>query len=486
MSAERSIGGSGRPDWRTLGSVLLAAALLVPATQAAEGEEAEESFPADTNLVTAAKSAPRTEPKARVTGRVRAQYDYRTQGSERDTDFYGYLTAEARDLAGGKADVYLSGRVKSDLDDKSPADLSEDPYHSVDESNGVTEDRLLQLYVDVHNRERNQSLRAGRQYVEIADYLHLDGAQFLYHENGELGGRIYAGQPVSYYTSVSGDYAGGLSLVGRPWDGNRMRFTAARYHDDGADEEDQHFFFDVRQQLSESQRARIQLSVLNDEFRMGRADWYLSTPDGETDLSLGSSYWGSFDARTRAYSPLYDVLGEQDPYTYVYGRLTQMIVPHWFLSPGVAWRLAEDTESTYRNRDYENYDLALIYEPSRAFTASVALEYWAVDEDDSFLGVSGEVRYRHGRVWEVSGGASFAEYTYDTYSDISYSGNGGSTVISETGTVSEETPFVKTYFLRTKWRLNKALALRLQGDIEDDDDAEDLAYRGRGSIEVRF
>lgn len=485
MHAERRGCGDGWSRSQTLGAVIITLALAAAPSRAAEDAESD-AFPPDTNLLATAKATPKPAPQSRVSGRIRAQYDYRSQGSERDTDFYGYLTSEARDLGGGQADVYLSGRVKSDLDDKSPADLAEDPFHSVDESDGVTENRLLQLYVDVHNRERTQSLRAGRQYIEIADYLHLDGAQILYRENGALGGRIYGGQPVSYYTSVSGDYAGGLSLVGRPWEGNRTRVTAARYHSDEEDDDDQHIFLDVRQQLSESQRARVQLSVLNDEFRMGRADWYLSTPDGETDLALGSSYWGSFDARTRAYSPLYDVLGEQDPYTYAYGRLTQMVVPHWFLSPGVAWRFADETDSAYSNRDYENYDLALIYEPSRSFTASVALEYWAVDEDDSFLGVSGEVRYRHGRVWEVSGGASFSEYTYDTYSDISYSGNGGSTVISETGTVSQETPFVKTYFLRTKWRLNKALALRLQGDIEDDEDADDLAYRGRGSLEVRF
>lgn len=424
-------------------------------------------------------------PAASYSARLRLQYDYRKLGDDEDNDLYGYFYGGARNLQGGRVDLYTSARVKSDLDSKS-SDMSDDPFHSVDESDGATENRLLQLYADVHDVARRYALRGGRQYVDIADYLHLDGAQVLLLENEEIGGRIYGGRPVSYYRSISDDYAAGVSLVGRPWTGNRSRFTLARYHDGEEDENDQNYYLDVRQELSDNSRARGQVSLLNDDFRMGRLDWFYYTPDGETDLSLGGSYWGSFDAKTRAYSPLYDVLGEQDPYYYTYARLTQQIVPHWLLSPGVSFRIAEEEGSAYNNRDYQNYDVTLIYQPTRAFSASAGLDYWAVEEGDSFVGVSGELRYRHGRVWELSGGASFAQYTYDTYSDISYSSGGGQTTITESGTVIEETPFVRTYFVRGKWRLTKHLALRGQFDVEDDDGEEDLGYRARGAVEVRL
>lgn len=420
-------------------------------------------------------------------GRLRLQYDYREQGDATDSDFYGYLYGNMRNLHGGRVDLYTSARMKSDLDDTSSSSLADDPFRSLDESDGVTENRVLQLYADIHDRSRNLALRGGRQYIEIADYLHLDGAQLQVRENRELGGRIYGGRPVSYYSSVSDDYAGGVSFVGRPWEGNRSRLTLARYHDGEQDEDDQNYYLDVRQNFTDASRARGQLSVLNDEFRMGRLDWFYTAPDGTTDFSLGGSYWGSFDAKTRVYSPLYNVLGEQDPYTYSYARLTQQIVPKWMVSPGVSFRFAESEESSGgSNRDYENYELALIYEPSRAFNASVALEYWSVEESDSFLGVSGELRYRHARLWEVSGGASFAEYTYDTFSDISYTAGGGQAVFSESGTVIEESPFVRTYFVRGKWNVTKHLALRAQFDVEDDDSEDDLAYRARGSVEVRL
>ena len=500
MSAHQQERDRGAAGIRLL-LVLAATAPLAlwPGLQAAEEDAASQPVPrsgaaadapkaADAAEAPAAPAAPATPagPKATYNARLRLQYDYRKLGGEKDSDFYGYFYGDARHLQGGTVDLYASGRVKSDLDSKESASLADDPFHSVDESNGVTENRLLQLYGDLHDRERRMALRAGRQYIDVADYLHLDGGQLQLRENTALGGRIYGGAPVSYYSGTSGDYAGGVSVVGRPFEGNRSRLTLARYHDDGEGEDDQNYYLDLRQQFTETTRARGQVSVLNEDFRMGRLDCYYSEPEGRTDLSLGASYWGSFDAHTRAYSPLYNVVGEQDPYTYAYARLTQQLAPHWALSPGMSLRFAEAGDNGYNNRDYENYDVTLLFEANKAFSASVALEYWAVEDDDSFFGVSGEVRYRHGRVWEISGGASFAKYTYDTYSDLSYSANGGQTVISENGTVIEESPDVRTYYVRGRWRVTRQLALRAQFDVEDDEAEEDLGYRARGAVEVKL
>ena len=469
----------------------LALGLLLSGTSFAQSNDAPPAAAEDAAEATAGDDDSYKPAKGKkkpfYSARLRLEYDYRSQGESEDSDFYGRLYGNARDLRDGRLDIYLSGRMHSDLDEAESTSLADDPFRSVDDSNGVTEDRLLQFYGDAHTRDKRLALRAGRQYIEVADYLQLDGAQLMMNESGTFGGRLYLGHPVSYYTSVSDDYAGGFSLVGRPWTGNRSRLTLSRYHDESEDGEDDNYFFDVQQQITETSRVRGQLSLLNEEYRMGRIDWFSFSEDGETDFSLGASYWGSFDAETRAYSPLYNVLGEQDPYTYTYARLTQQLVPGWLVSPGVSLRFADQSdENDYNNRDYENYDIALIYAPTRAFSASVSLEHWAVEDDDSFFGVSGELRYRKGRSWEVSGGASFAEYTYDTYSDISYTANGGQTVFAESGTIIEESPYVYTYFIRGKCKLTRRVTLRLQFDIEDDDSAEDLAYRGRGSIEIRY
>lgn len=421
--------------------------------------------------------------KPKYEGRIRMDYDYRAEGSSKDSDLYGYWYGSGRDLGNGRFDFYASGRDHTDLDGSSQYDGT---YRSPDDARGVIEDRLLQAYGDVHDVNGRAALRLGRQYVDIADYLQMDGGQAMFFENGPLGGRVYFGVPVSYYTSVSGDLAGGASVVGRPWTGNQTRFTWADYYDDSEGGDDQNYFIDLQQELTETLRSRAQLSVLNDEFRMARLDGSFFAPDGNTDVHVGGSRWGEFDAKTRAYSPLYNQLGNQQPYTYLYSRLSYAFSPKWMLSPGIAARLADSGDQEFSNRDYRDYDLTLIFEPSKALSASASLQYWDVDGGDSFLGLSGEVRYRHRRIWEVSVGSAYVDYTYQSYSDISYSINGGQTVFREDGTVSEESPYTLTYFLRTKWNVTRKLILRLQGDIEDRKEAADLGYRARGSVEVRF
>lgn len=421
----------------------------------------------------------------RYEGRLRTDYEYRAQGSQKDNDLYEYWYGSARDLMQGKIDVYASGRSHQDLDKPKSSSLADDPFLSLDDSNGVKEDRLLQLYADGHDRAGRIRVRAGRQYIDSSDYLHLDGAQVALFEKARLGAGGYYGNPVSYYSSLDGDHAGGVWLSGRPWEGNVSRVTFAEY-DDHNGEQDRNYFADSQQALTEAARLSAQASFLNDEFRMARGDFFYFAPGGATDFYCGGSRWGSFDAKTREYSPLYNVLGKQEPATYAYARISQQLSPHFMVTPGVSSRFAEGDEHEYANRSYNDYDVALTYEPTKKFSASVSLDYWDMSGGDSFLGVSGEVRYRYARIWEVSLGTSYADYTYNSYSDISYTLNGGQTIFSQDGTVSVENPNCYTYFVRMKWNITRKLILRLQGDVEDDSTSSDLAYRGRASVEVRL
>lgn len=422
---------------------------------------------------------------ARYEGRLRTDYELRSQGGETDNDLYEYWFGSARDLLGGRLDLYASGRSHQDLDKPASASLADDMFLSVSDANGVKEDRLLQLYGDGHDRAGYVRVRVGRQYIDSSDYLHLDGVQANVFEKGRVGVGGYYGNPVSYYSSLSGDHAGGVWVMGKPWAGNQSQATFAEYDADNG-EKDHNYFVDTRQELTEAARISAQVSVLNDDFRMARGDFYYFAPGGGTDVYCGGSRWGSFDARTRAYSPLYNVLGQQEPATYAYAKVSQQLSPHVLLSPGVSCRFAEGDEHEYANRSYNDYDVALTYEPNKKFSASVSLDYWDMSGGDSFLGVSGEVRYRQARLWEISVGTSYADYTYNSYSDIAYSMNGGQTVFSEDGTVKVENPYSYTYFARMKWNVTRKVILRLQGDVEDDSTSSDLGYRARASIEVRL
>lgn len=423
--------------------------------------------------------------KAQYAARVRTDYDYRSQGSDKDQDLREYWYGSARDLLGGRLDVYASGRSEQDLDGTHSSSLADDQFLGISDTHKTTEDRILQLYADGHGSDGKVSARVGRQYIDSSDYLHLDGVQVSFFERARLGIGGYYGNPVSYYSSLDGDHAGGVWVTGKPWEGNRSKITFAQYedHNGGTDHD---YFLESQQNLTEYAKVSAQASVLNEDFRMVRGDFYYFAPGGETGFYCGGSRWGTFDAKTIEYSPLYNVLGKQEPAIYAYARISQKLSKYFMVTPGVSCRFDEGDEHDYANRNYNDYDVALTFEPNKKFSASVSFDYYDMSGGDSFLGLSGEVRYRRSRVWEVALGTSYADYTYNSYSDISYSMSGGQTVFAEDGTVSVEDPNSYTYFLKMKWNVTRRLTMRLQGDIEDNSSSSDLGYRGRASIEVRL
>jgi hypothetical protein len=421
---------------------------------------------------------------ATYSGSLRGTYDYRALGAYNDHDSYAYWYFRGRNLSDKRLDVYTSGRFHYDLDGTGDS-YSDDPFVSLEDTSLKDSVRVLQLFVDVHDQQNNVTLRGGRQYVDIADYIQMDGLQAMLYESGRFGGRVFFGLPVSYYSSVSRDLFGGASLIGRPWSGNSTRATFARYEDDSVSAADNHYFFDMKQQLGEEVRARGYLSLMNGDVRMGGADmFYMSVSEKVFDAALGIRRWGDYEANTRVYSPLYDVLGEQEPYTVAYGRFTTQVLPLFYLSPGAMLRRPD--ESNASNYGYERYDLDFIFEPSKALNASVALEYWNVEDNDSFFGLSGNIRYRHRNRWEASLGAAYVDYTYGRYTDFSLVDGGGSIVVGADGTRIEVSPYAFTYFLRGRWNVTDHLALRISGEIEDDSDETDLGYRIRTSLEVRL
>ncbi len=420
-------------------------------------------------------------------GSLRATYDYRSMGKYEDHDAYGYWYFRGRDLGDKLVDIYTSGRLHGDLDGTTSSEY--DPFGSItDSSQGDL--RLLQFYIDIHNREKSMAMRYGRQYVDIADYIQMDGAQYLLFERQEIGGRVFLGQPVSDYSPVNGDVFAGASLVGRPLKGNETRATYARYHDSSVSADDDHYFFDVKQRLSDEVRTRAYLSVMNEDVRMGGANlFYVSMSDYVFDAVLGVQRWGDYTAKTRAYSPLTEVLGDLEPFTTAYGRFTAELLPWIYLSPGAMVRQADNENFT--NRSFERYDLSFILEPAEGLSSTLALEYWDAEGGREFFGMSGDIRYRYRRLWEMSLGAAYVDYSYFQLVDQSVStveNNATGTVIVDSfdGLRTERTPDAFTYYLRGRWNLTEKTALRLSGEIEDGSEEADLSYRIRTSFEVRL
>lgn len=426
-----------------------------------------------------------TQLRHHISGENRLEYRFRYWDGDRDSDLYDYWYLRGRDLFDGQFDAYFSGRLHKDLDGTTNS-LAEDPFVSVEDLDDGWEDQIYQLYGDIHDRRSLYGVRFGRMYVEDADWLHIDGVEARIFKKGKIGGSVFIGQPVSYYTSDSDDWAGGVSITGRPWYGNRSRFTYVRYEDDRAEHDDDWYALDVWQYLNAELRTRGRLSMLDDDFQTGLLELMYLPLEGDFDAFVGVSYWGGLEQHSREYSPLYSVLGELEPYWYVWGRVTKLITPWFSVSPGAAGRLVEGNNRDVGNRQYGHYDLTLIFQPDPHWTISAAAEYWDVSGSDEFWGLTGEVEYQPNRNWRVALGTAYAEYEYHRHSDYTYTVVNGDIYGDVAGSTTRITPDVYTVYARAKVKLTDIAWFDIRGEIEDNNIESDVAYELRTILEVRF
>lgn len=419
----------------------------------------------------------------------RTTFRYRSQEGDRDSDIYEHWFLRADGLLDDHLDLYFSGRLHKDIDGTSQY-LSEDIFASIEDRDTGWESQVYQLYADFHARDRMFGLRLGRQYIEEAYYLHLDAVQFRLFEKEPVGGSLFFGRPVSYYSPTSDDWAGGGALQVRPWQGGRSRFTYVRYDEDEPSVEDDDLYsLDFWQYFGTRAYIHGKLSFLDDQFHQAAVDFLYFSPDGLYDLMLGARHWGGLRKESREYSPLFSVLGELEEYTFLSARLTCAISSWTSLSLGGAARLVDGSKRDVRNRQYGNTDLTLLLEPHRHWTVSLSGEYWDISGGDRFWGTTGEVEYRPSRVWKVSAGTAYLDYRYEQESDFGYTVENGDIVGHFDGGatyVTQISPDVYTFFARGRVHLTRSLTLRVEGEIENNDLEDENSYGIRTSLSARF
>lgn len=435
----------------------------------------------------AAASATNDSPwyDGRTSGQLRSVYQYRSAEGEKDSDLYQYLYFSDRDLLKRHLDFYVSGKIHRDLDGSSTS-LADDIYSSLEDTSRTTDDFVYQLYLEAHDRAREFSLRAGRQYIEVADYLHIDGAQLTVRERAKLGGRIFYGLPVSYYSPVSGDRAFGASLIARPWSQNDTRLTYVRYQDNDRDADDERLALTSRQRWNDDWRSSVLASQMNGSFESAGLDVFYSPVGSDFDCSLTARRWEGTSGDTVAYSPLLQVLGTRAPYTYLSARLSKGILPWLYVSPGISARLMSGDAEDAHNRNYMHYDMTIVVEPGRAWNASLAGEYWSVDHGDSFFGVSGEIMYRRPKAWEIAAGAGFFRYTYDQFYDFSGTIDAGDVRFDSDGTLIENSPDSFSYFIRGRYHISRSVSVQVRGEVEDNSEMKELNFMGQAVLLIRI
>jgi hypothetical protein len=400
----------------------------------------------------------------------RLVYEYRSVGGEEDTDFYEYWNLRGRDFFSGRLDFYFSGRLHKDLDDTTQS-VSDNPFAGITDRKRSWEDQVYQLYANLKVPKYGFGLRLGRQYIDDVGWLHVDGGLLRIYEKKKISGSVFLGRPVSYYSSVSDDFAGGYSVTARPWYGGRARLIYVYYNDDRGDVSNGKSDVDMWQRVGDRTRVHGNLSFIDSDFLAAGFDVFYTAQDGLYDVLVKLKRSGELGDESREYSPLFGILGKREEFTFLSAR-SNIFLKSWLtVSPGISLRRVDSSSQDYRNRQYENYDLTVNITHHKHFNTSLSGNYWNVSDSDSFTGLTGQVNYHPSKVWDVTVGTAYLAYEYH----------------ADTGSYTSETsPDAYTLFANTKIKLTKSIKLKVELESEDNSSKPDDYFRFRTSLITRF
>jgi hypothetical protein len=410
----------------------------------------------------------------------RSTYRHRTYAyGYKDSDFYDQWYLQGRNLLGNRLDTYFSGRVDKDLDGMG----SSGGASGAAGNRPGLETEIYQLYGDFHDVEDRIGLRIGRQYVEEAEGLPLDGGVLRFRLAGTWDARLLLGKVVQYDDWFEEERAFGLSLSGSLWQGNQNRLTAVYF--DRESESLMRYRLDVWQRISES-RIHVGGSYIDRDFENAVFDFSYFPLNGKFDASLNLSYWGAGLSKSPAYYPFYSFYGPIEPYTYGTAQVTWRVFPWLSLSPYAAARVSSGNGDAKTSSDYRRYGLTLTYSPDNIWSLSLAGDYWTKSDGERFFGVTGEVEYRPSRDFWFSLGTGYLTYRYFINEGINYASLPGDVFVSEEGTATRVTPDVYTLYGRLQYKFNDHLSIRLLGEIERDRLESDYGYGLTATLVIRF
>ncbi|MCG3199649.1 MAG: hypothetical protein GHCLOJNM_04173 [bacterium] len=408
-------------------------------------------------------------------GYVDTVYRSRWSEGESDQDLYQYWDVEMEELVPGHARGAFSLRLNTDINgrvDHAPG-LGEyifdrDPFYSVDDSRDEEYVDLYTGYVDLYNGSpANGYLRIGRQYMSEFDWIQVDGVSVNLPVTSWAKVLGYFGQAVSYYSGHTDDWSGGIGLELKPSIGSRWLFEIHRYEDDIADNDS--WKAEVWQRLWEGAFFHARFRGLDGEAR----DLWLDVSQyiAPMDLTLFLNYrrlFTNLEDESRQDSPLYrSGLLEQNAHNYFSVGFDKALPCNFGLSGGLDIQRVGDHSQDYGDRDYEHGNVTLSYYPSRVWRYSVSGEWWNTDPESSSYGMSGEVGYSPTKCIDWTLGTSYTSYVFRYEEERAFPNPNFPAVLYR------ETPFVKTYYTGLRWKVNECNDLRVNFEIEDDDQDND-------------
>ncbi|MEW6220053.1 MAG: hypothetical protein AB1634_11040 [Thermodesulfobacteriota bacterium] len=425
------------------------------------------------------------EVKPVVTVENRLGLALRAAGGSQDSDLYDHWLVRGSGWAGGHLDGAFSGRLHKDLD-STDRSLGSDLFVGVEDRRQGWAEQIYQLWADLHTGDGRFGLRLGRQYLENAGALQIDGGLLRFFAGDPLDGELFFGRPVSYYSTTRDDWAGGAALGARLWPGGKLRLAYVAFRDREVDARDEQLLVEAWQRLAASWQARGRLMLLDAELAMAAAEARYGALAAGFDAWLRLEHWQGLGAMGNAYSPLQATLGDLAPFTVLSARCSKVLLPWLTVSPGVSGRFVAAGNRDLHNRQYGHADLTFLFTLTPAWTLSVSGEHWDVSGHDRFQGVSGQVSYRPGGLWDLSAGTAYLDYHYTQYADTSFALRPADVVIAADNSVVQVSPDAYTLFVRLRCRLTEAVSLRIHAELEDNSLESDTIYGLRTTLITRF
>ncbi len=359
--------------------------------------------------------------------RLRNRFRHTTEsGQQNDNDLYAFLRLKYRDEMDPGWSASLHGRATLDTDYFGDTDGFY-AYDSItDTYSSRLNGRLYHLYANYRwARGVLEQIRFGRLYVDIGEYMLLDGAQVWSRPfgRGYWQFSLFGGVPAYLFTSSpEGDWTAGAQVTGRPWKGADLRVSYAHVQNDQIYGLLRNNFADVtiNQRFGLSTLARLTYQQLDDDPRMVRltVDSVLPAPD----LTI-RGYFQTVptvqEERVYDFDYYYWSTLELAPYGMLNLSLAKGIGEFFSVEGGISgrWLYSAQDEGTY-NREFEQYFITLASYDWLVdnLDMSISGEWW--DSDDDIWTVTFDVDWKPSRCFRLSFGTDYAAYRYDLYADV--------------------------------------------------------------------
>jgi hypothetical protein len=359
-----------------------------------------------------------------VHGRFTVKWESRVlkgEGGENDHDLYSVLDLRVGDETRDTWSATVFARSDWDLDqpnnesDPAFASLS-DTYH----------DELSALLYTAYGTWRPasgriESVRFGRQYIDVAETFHVDGAAVQttpMWDQRKLRVRAYGGVPVHFYEADSeGDWIAGLQATAEPWKGGRAAVDAAHVDDKAAgygEERNDLLAAQVWHALSENVDLNGRFTWL-DQARDAKVRTTVRVPD--QDLVVQASVFRLLQDEEQLateYDPYYEVLRTLHPYYLGDLRVVKGFDENVSVEVGVSTRqLADQDDEGEYNRETTRYWVMPTFDDLLWKDSSVAVgaEVWD-GQDEKIRTWSFDFTQRFGRDAKISLGTDFQAYDY--------------------------------------------------------------------------